>query len=754
MNCIDFSKLSHIPLTGRIYSMIRAHDTEDLEENDQILDQINNFHNITLLAIRQAFSLFPRKYAENKTDGRQANVGKVPEVNETIINANLELYCPVLPFLLDYQASVLMLLNMQLKMGLADSSLIKAAMECAGLVLKADLEKVHDIDKSSILCFFKYCRKKTTLRQSFQKLLTVSLNLLQTLLVVRRHYQITALLKLWAITEDIGMLEPSLMQETVSEIFSIFGLSSQTFKNSRPLSLALMNKNFVRIVEEILPEENQIRKSSMPSQDLSFHINGIEAITELRRDIKQITYQRMPVDLILIENLFRESSSKEFQFYQPTYSVKQDSDYIRDQAFQASFAKRICNTVMANLDQRQQAFQLLTRLVIFQGSVQRRIYRVLNYEASNVHLHVLEDEDNESVPGSDRDAMDSPQLVPRKPQSKFNTASPYLQKNISIHYLEKVLLNLKRKSAIVDPKDLGYRLKVGQAKEELLRTVTALTEYLQESYNLKLQFTKTQNLMRNLGFGRVMISILSDSGSSSLISACMNYLHYFSYLNRANLAELAPHLELLLGYALDHSEGVRLVVNLIKAADDQQTTTGHLKNIFYKVVAHVSSEGVADYVNLGGDKPKSASKPHKSAKKMDHLITFMKILSRCSVDSYGKPQKDNQVALLGLLINSPELARIYESQFFFSVRKFIQKKLTGELTDSDNKFMDFYLAALSLIADLGRMHTESKEQAKRICEAHILLEYLLSKKPFFLLKREILKLYHYVSIILLDIPRE
>jgi hypothetical protein len=528
MTCIDHSKLDQIPVTARIYSMINIHDSEEPDENEEILDRINGFHNLTLIAIKQAFSWFPRRYAEHKTDGRQAGVGKELEINEITMTTNLDQSCNVLSFLLDYQTSVLMLIKMQVILGLADSSLIKSAIECTGLVLKIDHEKIPNIEKSSILFFFKYCRRKPSLKQSFQKLIAQSLDLLQTLIAIRRHYQVISFLKLWSISEKLEKIDDSTWTEMIIEVFSIFSLTAENKNDQKLLNLNSMNKNFVQIVEDIFPEESGTRKASIVSGDLSFEVNPTDEIKRFRKDLKGILHQRMPVDLILVENLFKDQASNENVNYQPTYNARQDANFIQEKAFQIDFKMRICNTIMSNLDQALQVFHILNMIVIFQGLYQKKIYRTLTFDTHSKH-ELINDKLNESVPLSEKDINSpSPETSPPEPIAAIETEP---QNQISIHYLEKELLNLKRKRAILDPKDPGARLQIDQAQDEVQKIIISLADYLQESYKLKLQFTKTQNLMRNLGFGSVVISIIEDQNNHSLIPMCLKFLHYFSYMN-------------------------------------------------------------------------------------------------------------------------------------------------------------------------------------------------------------------------------
>jgi hypothetical protein len=752
LNCIDFNKIDHMTLNSQIYSMINCHDSEEADQTDETLTRIEGFHHLTLLAIRQAFSLFPRRYAEHKTDGRQAGVGKEMELNENSMTSNLDLASNVLSFLLEYQSSVLTLLNMQLMLGLADSSLIKMAIECAGLVLKVDHEKIQNIDKSSILFFFKYCRRKPGLKQAFQKLVTKSLDLLQTLLSVRRHYQIIALLKLWSISEKSSFLNQNTWKEVLSDVFNIFSLSVEPKKDEKPLSLSLMNKSFSTLVQDIFPEENMTRKASMGSDDLSFEIDPIDEVKRFRKEIKPILFQRMPLDLILVENLFKSQFSSETQNYQVSYNARQDSNYIQERAFQEEFAKRVCNIIISNLDQAQYIFQILNSLVVFQGSIQRKIYRTLAVE-ERLKPNPSNEKLNESVPISEKEGgpflQEEPDDVPKQ-----ETEQPP-EDQISIFSLKRALLNLKRKRATGDPNDPGSRLQTDHAQEEVLKIMTALVTYLQEAYNIKLQFSKAQNLMRNLGFGRVVLSIIEDPKNTAMVSICLRYLHYFCYMNSKNLATLVPHLAMLVDYSVHHPSAAKLISSLINSIDDKQAVETHLKNVFNRVVVLMSSEGVADYIHIGRETTDKLQKQSSSTTaKFKQLAIYLRILSDCTIDDQGKPQKDHQLILLSQLINIPEIARIYESQFFFSVRKLIQNKQSKPFSESDHQFVEFYLGSLSLIADLGRYHPESKEQARRIIEVHILQEYLVSKKQIFLLKKEILKLYHYVRGPYPDIPRE
>jgi hypothetical protein len=743
LNCVDFNKIDALQINDRICAMMAVHDSEEQAMTDELQERLTAIDTLTMVAVRQAFSWFPRRYAEHKTDGRQAGVGREVELSENTKIANLDLSLPVLAFLLDFQASVLRLLRLLIELGIANAAIFKTALECAGLVLKTDLDKVANVEKSSILLFFKYCRSKPVLSQAFQRLLGDSLDLLQTLLEVRRHYQVVAFLKLWAITERAGRVEVASWPEMLSEVLNVFSLSAQVPKDQKPLCLSTMNKTFAQIVENTFPENGGTRKGSSFSEDLSFEVDIVNEFLRVKRELRLIQYQRMPVDLILVENMFRDQPQYEFLNYQPTYFVKQDANFIQEKAFNEDFSRRVCSIIMSNLDQSHVLFEALSQLVIFQGSIQRKIYLQLN-SSPNQRAELKKDDLDESVPLSEKD-LNSQIEVPA-PQENASDSGTVAPPSLSFQFLEKELFNLKKKRAVGDPRDPGARLQIDQALAEVLRILLALGDYLLESYNTKLQFTKTQNLMRNLGFSRLVIEVLGDRRNSQLVPACLRYLHYFTYLNTKNLALLTEHMDLLLGQVLQHPSEMSLVANLVNSLEDRQLRENQLRSIFNKVITIVATEGFVDYVHQERDtSTKDIRQIKAKAKSLDNLVIYLKILALSASDDTGKPRKETQQFLLGLLINSPELGRLYESQFFFSLRKLIQSRQQQPLTPLDLKFIQFYLAALSFIADLGRHHFETKEQARRIVELHILQEYLASKKQVFVLKSEILKLYHYVA---------
>jgi hypothetical protein len=738
LSCFDFEMLGNMNLNERLYIMLTRHfGWQDESELSDRLVQISKFHNNSLIAIAQAFSWFPRKLAENRIQGRQTDVGKETLINEQQIMANLSESSRSVDYVLEYQTSVLRLLEMQLDLGLANSELIKATLECIGLVLKTNLNEISGISKSSILCFFKHCRSRTIHRKAHNKLVQQALSLVNTCNTIRKQYQVCSLLKLWAVSEKTGESKSKEWRIALEEIFCIMNFTSV----KASLTLSNISKHFLSIIEEVFAEKSEemhniSRDSSIVGSDSNANVESV------RKEVAVLTSQSLPIDIILLENLFksREEVFKNGQkwSFSATSKVEQDIEYLQELAFDSDIYTQITQTAMAYVNQKFEIIESIKKINIICGREQKRIYRILNHGTSL-------DVERELFPREASGVLE-PQEQFSPGLDKSDVAFQFRQNtdaNISYQSLKKAIGDLKRIEADADLKDPATKYKQTEALNWLDKLIRDLAGFLEFHKNTKVYFTITQDLMRSLGYQELILKVLEMPLSFDIHATCIRFLFDFSYMNITNSSVLLPHFENLMN-CISAPLGVKLLSAVISGVETQATMSTILQGIINRILTLINADNVSAFLTSGLN---TKERSQTSAKNFGCLTSYFELLSNLTVGDFKQPLLRNQSTILSIIINNQTVSRLYESQMFNQVRKTINTDKSSLLAP----FYRFYFAVVSLLADLGIGHPECKEQASRVLEQQLLLDYIASKSSVYPFKIVVLKVYHYVLLHLQDL---
>lgn len=730
LTCFDYSMLIQIPLNERLHIMMASHYGWQREKDlDDTIELIDSFHMHTLVAISQAFSWLPHKLAQRRMQGRQTDVGKELVLNEEQMMANLDHADRSVEFVLEFQISVLKLIQRQLDLGIANPELIKKAIECIGLVLKVIFDGIPDISKSSILCFFKFCRSQPAVRQIHSKLIQAAISLMKTVNSVRQQYQICAMLKLWAVMQKSDGEAKEAWPDIVRKICAIFSLAS----SSITVGLSSLNKSIDKIINEVFPDQvNGGVAITDEKNEPSNYLNGIE---ELERELKQLNLQKIPVDIILLENLFKQNETilqaKKHKAYCASGSVRHDIGYLREVAFAEDFYRDITQSFIAYINQREDIIQAMKKVIVIHGSEQNVIYRRLSFGKDG--LEVRKTIIDESPKAFNRDDSEYHHME-RSDTTHIPGRDPQI--DISVGAL-KIAINaiklLDTESATNDP-NLPFRIDEG--KSWLGLTVNGLADFLDYQKKTKLQFTVTQDLMRNIGYHEVIVEILSMQMSQDIVNTCIKYLYDFAHLNTKNRLALLRFLDLLLNF-INTPMAVNLISSIITGVGTGTKLEVIFQGIINRILTLLNSDRISAYLHIG--RP-GKQKPQPAIKDFITLTAYLTLISSLATDDSMRPVIDNQTLLLSIIVNNHAISRLYESQLFNNTKKAI---LTQK-SDDWIAFFRFYTAVLSLISDLGQGSQECREQARRVVEKQMLLEYINSKYSVFPLKLVVLKAFDYV----------
>jgi hypothetical protein len=777
--CYGFERLE---LNVRIHAMLKknvgaGNKNQDDNDGDKITDIVNGFHNNSIVCLNDVFSYLPRKVMEQRDENKDKDGEIEGRPDEVRIINNLESSILEIPYILEFQAKALNLLKVQIDFGLANDTLIKRSIEVAGVVLKQPIDKnSHSARNMSALQFFTFCAKKKTLQQAYHQLVESALSLLESVSNVRKHYQACAFLKLWEIfsSQDFTMTTSQIIQ-AVQGILNIYSFSIEPGSLDK-LTLSNLNQNINDIVNRVLNEYEgqQDDKLHMRSIDPHFKEDHDEpnnpafskSVEVLNSDVKTICYQRVPVDLILLEAMFattkRVKQETSVLKKHQTYSIKQDIELLSINFFEERLQKALIEIPMNYFNQRLSLFKHLLQLEFYKGPEEKKIYKMLTIPItdlnhgyggmSNSQIQPFVHDTSKGNLSSERE--NDPEGFPEKERDRFEKVG---HKNVSHGPDISIVTFSKEVNEMLKLEEMGKCVNATQ-KARLEELVQSLASLLETAHNIlctnhqqKVYYRKMQNLMRNLGYHTLSLTLFQlkkDQGNASLSQACCKFLLSFINFNKQNQSLLVEKYDILFQAIPRGIDNSVLLSKLLHSMTVQSTINSSIEEIFRSLKRVLTSDSVSDFLNL--QKTLATKSGFSVSKKVSRglmmIVAYKDILQGLLVDEYGKHKRENQAYILASLINSPDIAKLYETNFLDLVRKVIQSRSsfnTG-ISEEDYNFFKFYAGMIAFVAELSKGCNECTEQARRISDSHTLLEYLLFKPSFYLLKREILRWYHFV----------
>ena len=755
--CFNFDRLKDLSLNERVFIMMSSHShrAEGLEDAE-VLDKINGFHNFTIGCLKDSFSWLPRKVMQSQSEDKPPEINKEIGVNEGEIASNLESCLSEVIHILELQTNVIKLLQYQVNFGLANITLLKWALEISGIVLKLPQDKgIASAKQPSLLHFYSFCSAKKATIRPYQQLVESVLELLTAVGKIRKHYQACAFLKLWH--NNISDISQTGMLEAIHTIFNIYCLSPQPTHIG--ITLSNLNVHIHEIINQVLPDDMGGDNESKSRVLVSMHslseikeerpklaISG-SPLDDFIADIQPLCRQRIPIDVILLELMFSHTKQVKQEVSiikkHQAYNLKADLETLSVAFFEEKLQQSLIDLPMHFFNQRLAFFKYLLKIELYKGPEERKVYRMLtlppeqSLALSLVHQMGSHDH-SQSHPQTDRD--ESREII--KPLGKASMA------NISI------LTFTSQVNEVLQLESMGPCLDSIQ-KARLQELVTSLTSFLNTASRIlvikheqKVQFRKMQNLMRNLGYHTLVLSLFPLEHGYALSEACNGFLLQFVLFNKQNQNLMLQHYDLLLKGIARGIDTSPLLVRVVHSITVQSRLNKCIEELFRAIRRVLSSEAVSSFLNLQNtlNSKTGFDITKKVARSIYMILAYKDTLLGLIRDEYGKQKREYQTLALANLINSPEIARLYEPQFFDLTRKVIQSRngfLQG-LSEDEYSFFLFYTDMIAFIAELSKGFRECTEQARRISDMNFLQECILSRQTYYLLKRELLRWYHLV----------
>ena len=607
-----------------------------------------------------------------------------------------------LRFVLDYQILILGALNETLDFGFLNSASICQLMTLSGLLLSTETSEPYTGLSQGLSQFIQRVQEVDELVPSFKSLLYLSAQTLKIVGKMRENVQMFALIKLFS------NYQSSLkdIKRTMEGVFNIFSLSSRAFNKGGD------NISLLRLYENRSPLEFslELNVKDDPSDGMESQLR----VKKIEKEVGELSRNHFPLDQVLVNVIFN-ISKKELEAHTAVDDkiLKNitDVEYVGGQINILKLDQQIRVCVLeVTTSFFNQRYNLLTKLLnveLVYGFEEKKVYKLLTdiqQEESSLSIDVL------STCISVLLAMDA----------RFKS--------------------LETQPTLVE--DCKRRI------DKLCEFLDRLTSDIMQKYEKKLDFKKTQNLLKNKGyhiqFMRLFTLQFQPEHHLTIFKKLVSFIYFFTSYNNVNKKLLFPHINIfidLIGYGVDSAD---LVSSISQAIPDQKTLARVVDYVFNKINQITSTKEVQSMLSPGAMVRDSSKFELTTSllKQLDHLISYKRVLGGMVFDEKNFKREEIQRKIIFCLINNKDLVRIYELKFYNEIKALVSKQKNKD--KKDKKFYNFYAAYLSLLAELSWEFRMGIDQAKRLVTKEQILEILTSASTPFFFKKHFLKCFHHV----------
>lgn len=613
--------------------------------------------------------------------------------------------------ILKFQVNTVKFLKEAIDFGYADVSLVKRTIDMMGLILFTETDQFGSNYKSAFFDFISRVRQSKDLYPLYKTLIKEAIQCLHVISKVRQNLQIFILLKFYpkmgSFEKEIGKL--------IHEIFEVFSLSLTNIESSSQSQVTLENYHtFIT--------DSRAFEISSPPLSLGEANSGMFSIEVIRSELKTLRGITYPIDMILLSLIFKgKSSSMESDNLSNTDDKTDlDVEYIggllnildMDQEIKDSMLE----VVLGFFSQRQEILSKLLGVELIHGMEEKSIYSFIN---------------------------------DHKQRGKEKETNP-----INIMNLTEMVSILLR----IDPRyhslDTTEDRKLKELYEEQIRGVDTslrlLISDMKTKYNEKMNLKKTQNILRNKEYHvqvfRLFSIIYNPDVHRNLFETAIEFLYYFSLYNSLNKKLLFPKLTTLIGLISHGIKTTKLISSVGQALGKYKDLSDLIENIFKRINHLISTHEMNLVLNL-----RTALKNTKFLiftnelfLKLDILTEYKKVLSALTINEKGHKRLEIQRKIIFCLINNKDLVKIYEFKYYNEL-----KSLMTNARFNKGEVMHlylFYVAYLTLLAELSWDFKMGIDQAKRLITKEQILDLLTSNSTPFFFKKHFLKCFHYVLL--------
>lgn len=619
-----------------------------------------------------------------------------------------EIRYKTMKFILESFDSTLSVLNDVMDLGYLDSSMSQNLMILATLLLYVESGDKQDAGRSPQLFirFLIEVKGHDELIANLNELLCKAVQTLKITAKMRENVQMLVLLKLYRKYETSS-------KEMKSSLDEVFGVLSLENSGTDPKDLngqlnSLLCKQLEQcpiFTKKMLEDEEKVNEEA-----------HLDYVAKIKQEIKSFSMITVSLDLILKRIVFN-ISKKDLEIYsavrQKNSKYLSDVEYVGGQIDSLKLGQfiqvSILDVITNYYNQRFTILQKLLNVEIIYGEDEKQIYQKYT---KNVDADSLSVENLASLVSG---------LITIDPRFKDKPDSDLTEYKRKIAYIEDFL--------------------------------AAVTKDMKLKYNLKMDFKKTQNLLKNKGYHLQVLRLFKlnfqKAEHTNLFKLIVDFLVLFCDYNTSIKRLLAPHMNDfvdLIGWGIDSA---KLVSTISQGEVDPRVTSNHIDYIFNKINQIVASESMQSIFNLRTSRKKpdfDISPPMVDCLNM--LLRYKRMLSGMIFNDKNFRREDSQRKIIFCLVNNKELVKIYEFKYFNEIKHMLmQSKDTKEYKlDKYLTFYDFYSAYLSLLAEASWEFTGGIDQARRVVTKEQLLEVLTSPNTPIKFKKHFLKCFHHVAV--------
>lgn len=621
-------------------------------------------------------------------------------------------------YILESQNRILAVFNEALDLGFLNRDLVRHVMILVGLLLYSESGERHDPHKMNLplMTFIAEVRKRDELTPLLKELLSKAIQTLKIIAKMRENIQMFILLKLYRKFETSSKE----METTMSKVFQMFSLYSNIEHKYENSSLATIISSQIKAIPNCLFfETDKFDKKPEVTEEVA-----LDYVKRIDIEISEYSKSTVSIDLILLKIIF-DISRKDLETYSTSRQTNSknlgDVEYvggqIDSQKLDQQIRLSILDVVTDYYDQRFRILQKLLNVEIIYGEEERRIFQTLSDSSSE-----------------------------NKPQS-----SEYLANRVNI----LLAADMRFKSSATSDVTSEYRSKI-KAINDFLELIN---EDMKRKFDAKIDFKKTQNLLKNKGFHEHMLKLLSlrfqVSEHKELFTNMVNFFCYFCQYNTVNKKLLAPHMTSFIDLIGQGIDSARLVSTIGQVEVDPKASASHIDYIFNKINQIVAADDMQGIFNLLSARRKATGldlRKESIRHNLQMLLSYKTILSGVIFDDKDFRRDENQRKIIFYLVNNRELVKIFEFKYFNEIKRMLAKDGDHSRHPDSLIFYEFYAGYLSLLADASWNFLGGIDQARRVLTKEQMLEVLTSPNTPLFFKKHFLKCFHHVDSTDPDFP--
>lgn len=457
-------------------------------------------------------------------------------------------------------------------------------------------------------------------------------------------------------------------------------------------------------------------------------IEDVQMFREIKKQILKLKFD-IEIDDVLIDSLFKLKKNS-FSGQNPSKSKLTASiRYCDTQDLNRRVEKELIGILVDFYNQKQTILQELMKVELVKGKIEINLFKSL------LNITVTSQQIESSRLLSSQIDMNPKESLPYT----FSIQELSNKVDKQIEYYQQ---SNKTFSQVFNYKDNDVII---------LAIIKKLNKMMRDMYQIKINFGKLQNLMRNLNYHRIFIKLFQLGNKQpiyyNILKNLVEFFQLYTQSNPSNQTVLMPFQKNFVDLVslefqmkdktkqcLDSSQ---IVKNLYSCIADQGDQTLIIDYIFQKITSIVENSNMAKIFSPHSMRKDGDSNFKNIEIQLKRLICYKRMLSGLIFDNNLEMRKSNQRHIISNLINSKQLIKLFEFKYFRNLR---------EMKDKNFTLIEFFNSYITLLAELSWNYKLGIKQSKRLITKEILLEILTSSNTHYLLKKHFLKCFHHIIL--------